>query len=445
MVEDHHRPGEQRDQVRQAAGRRAARRGGARRCAPGRSRSSRPPRPRRRSGSGRRRGHPHAARRRPPPRRRGRRRRGRARRRPAVAQRERVALGAPDHGLRADADHRVAAQPLARARPTRAGSRPAVAQLQAARSPASRSRRCSVCASGTWPWRPAMRAHRVHARGHLQRRAGARRAAPAAGGSSARRRGGQLGRHLLERSRRPPATARRGGRAGRRSRRRPGRARRPLSGHDHLGRLLPHLLAHGVDALGEQPRGVATPRGRRPRRGAAIVRSRSASAANGSGAPRRPGGRGSRSPRRCGRRPRSGRPARRSASPSQSRRHRAHGLGVAAGRALVPQLLAGAAPEPGLAALQGALQRLAVHPGQGQHPPAGGVLDDGRDQAVGAEAHPLDQLGAGARSAAPHQATPFCCGQLGQDAHGRAGAHAGGARRRSSPGVLERADAARPP
>ena len=77
----------------------------------------------------------------------------------------------------------------------------------------------------------------------------------------------------------------------------------------HLGRLLPHLLADGVDALGEQPRGVGRlgvgGLGARARR---CARGRPA-AAKGSGRRRRPGGRGSRSRRRCGTRRRSGRPA----------------------------------------------------------------------------------------------------------------------------------------
>ena len=44
-----------------------------------------------------------------------------------------------------------------------------------------------------------------------------------------------------------------------------------------------------------------------------------------------------------------------------------HLLQVAAGSALVPQLLTGAAPKPGVAGFQGLLQAFPVHVGQHQH------------------------------------------------------------------------------
>ena len=52
-------------------------------------------------------------------------------------------------------------------------------------------------------------------------------------------------------------------------------------------------------------------------------------------------------------------------------------LGVAAGRALDPQLFAAAAEEGGLAGGERLLERLAVHPGEHEHLAARCVLHDG--------------------------------------------------------------------
>ena len=62
-----------------------------------------------------------------------------------------------------------------------------------------------------------------------------------------------------------------------------------------------------------------------------------------------------------------------------------HGLRVAAGLALHPELLARAAPEMGLAGGEGGLERGAVHPRHHQHAPGGLLLDDRGDEAVGVE------------------------------------------------------------
>src|ERR1035437_1848788 len=66
--------------------------------------------------------------------------------------------------------------------------------------------------------------------------------------------------------------------------------------------------------------------------------------------------------------------------------HLEHRHDVAAGRPLLPQLGAAAAPEPGAARAQGALPGLAVHEGDHQHLAAGALLDHRGQQAVGAEA-----------------------------------------------------------
>ncbi len=59
--------------------------------------------------------------------------------------------------------------------------------------------------------------------------------------------------------------------------------------------------------------------------------------------------------------------------------------GVAAGGALLPQLLPAATPEGGATAAQRRLPRLAVHVGQGEHRVGVGVLGDRRDQALRVE------------------------------------------------------------
>ena len=55
-------------------------------------------------------------------------------------------------------------------------------------------------------------------------------------------------------------------------------------------------------------------------------------------------------------------------------------LGVAAGGSLVPQFLAAAAPEPGLAPFQRQAQAFLVDPGHHQNLAAGSVLDNGRNK-----------------------------------------------------------------
>src|SRR5215213_5284266 len=65
----------------------------------------------------------------------------------------------------------------------------------------------------------------------------------------------------------------------------------------------------------------------------------------------------------------------------------AHPLAVAAGVALGPDLLAGAAPEDGAALGQGPAQRVLVHPRQHQHRARARLLDDGRDEAPLVVAH----------------------------------------------------------
>ena len=142
---------------------------------------------------------------------------------------------------------------------------------------------------------------------------------------------------------------------------------RALRGQDHLGRLLPHLLADGVDALGEQPGRVGrlgVGRLGAPRDGALQIGQGGEGLGRGAA---RPGARGSRSPPRCGRRRRPGRPARPGRVAVAVEQHGPHRLGVAARGALAPQLLAGAAPEPRLPALEGALAatRGSSRPGSG--------------------------------------------------------------------------------
>jgi len=62
-----------------------------------------------------------------------------------------------------------------------------------------------------------------------------------------------------------------------------------------------------------------------------------------------------------------------------------HGLGMSAGLAFHPELLARTAPEMSLAGLQGFLQRGLVHPSHHQDAPGVLLLDDRRNQAVGIE------------------------------------------------------------
>lgn len=58
-------------------------------------------------------------------------------------------------------------------------------------------------------------------------------------------------------------------------------------------------------------------------------------------------------------------------------------LGVAAGFAFEPVLLAGTAPVVHEAGLEGGLERGWVHPGHHEDPLGGCVLDNGGDEAVG--------------------------------------------------------------
>jgi len=60
-------------------------------------------------------------------------------------------------------------------------------------------------------------------------------------------------------------------------------------------------------------------------------------------------------------------------------------LHVAAGAALVPELLPPAAPEVRLAGLEGRRQRLTVDVGEDEDLAAGGILNDARREAVGTE------------------------------------------------------------
>ena len=71
-----------------------------------------------------------------------------------------------------------------------------------------------------------------------------------------------------------------------------------------------------------------------------------------------------------------GRTRRRIASPSQSSRSSSTASVFAGRLALAPELLPRAAPEPRLAGLARAAQRLLVHPGEHQHAAARRVLDD---------------------------------------------------------------------
>ena len=103
---------------------------------------------------------------------------------------------------------------------------------------------------------------------------------------------------------------------------------------DLLGLLL-HLLADQRGVV-EQRRPCRSPRAARRRGRRACARGRAAPRAARAARARRGG---SRSARRCGTPGRPARRARAAASPSQSKRMRAHRLGVARRRALVPQLL----------------------------------------------------------------------------------------------------------
>ncbi len=103
---------------------------------------------------------------------------------------------------------------------------------------------------------------------------------------------------------------------------------------------------------------------------------------------------------------------------------RAHRLRVAARGALAPQLLAGAAPEPGLAALERPLQRLPVHPGLRQHPARG--RRPGPRRAPGrrrrsAPAPPARRRALRSRRRLPRrpQTSPFSACELGHDQHRR--------------------------
>ena len=151
-------------------------------------------------------------------------------------------------------------------------------------------------------------------------------------------------------------------------------------GERRLDALLPHLLRRRGDALVEERRRrrslPAASRRARRRRATATARSTTR--------------------HRCGRPGRRGRRAagsRRRRSRPGSRRRPA----CSRGRALVPVLLPRAAPEPGLAALAGAPERLLVHPGE--HRGRGRSPRPGRSRAVsspGSQPHVpsrLPQLG----------------------------------------------------
>src|SRR5690554_3215625 len=62
---------------------------------------------------------------------------------------------------------------------------------------------------------------------------------------------------------------------------------------------------------------------------------------------------------------------------------------------LAPQLAPGAGPVDGAAFRCGELQRFAVHPGDHEYAAAGGVLGDGRDQAVGVPFDAVQPVGIG--------------------------------------------------
>ena len=100
---------------------------------------------------------------------------------------------------------------------------------------------------------------------------------------------------------------------------------------------------------------------------------------------------------------------------------RPHGLSVAAGGALAPQLLAGAAPEPTLPALEGALERLAAHPGLGEHPP----LPASWTIAGTSPSAPKRTLPTRSEAGAAGSDIAVDDRQLGHDAHGRGRPHAG--------------------
>ena len=189
---------------------------------------------------------------------------------------------------------------------------------------------------------------------------------PPAGHAGARaRRARRAGR-----ARRAPA-ARARGRAGRRPRR-PAR-RSPVLGQQHLGRLLAHL-ARGVLARAvEQARDVG-----RARVGLAARRRSCARARPGSCAARP-----STSPLPVWQAGPLGTTCSSSASPSQSALALDDRERVAAGRALLPQLAARAAPEPGAGRVASVRStRLAVGPGEHQHVAGRGVLADAGDEAV---------------------------------------------------------------
>ncbi len=324
--------------------------------------------------------------------------------RPVGGGQHQLAARAPDDGLRAHADHRVAPQAPVLDRLQQEG-RTAVAQLEEGADrrlavgdvavheaapdrggPPSRAPRPGTGATSS---AAAAAAGRLQAQpGH----AGLRREASSAATSS----------RLDARS---PARARRGGTAGRRSRRPPGRARGPWRRSRPRSPppppscrrcRCPWPAAGPCTTLSGSAASARSP----------TVRTRSESAAKGSRRRRRQG------VVEAGRRAGVTRDTglvhlhqNRIAVAIQG--HRPHRLGVAAGRALVPQLAARAAPEPGLPALEGALQRVAVHVRQGQHAAAAGVLHHGRDQPLVVEAGPLHQRGGRLLTGPRHQAVPL--------------------------------------
>src|SRR3989304_5959481 len=69
------------------------------------------------------------------------------------------------------------------------------------------------------------------------------------------------------------------------------------------------------------------------------------------------------------------------------RKDLAHVDEVAGGGTFVPQLTATPTPKPGLSRLEGPQQRLLVHIGEHHYLARASVLDDGRNQAIGAVFH----------------------------------------------------------
>ena len=102
-----------------------------------------------------------------------------------------------------------------------------------------------------------------------------------------------------------------------------------------------------------------------------------------------------------------GRTRRRTASPSQSSRSSSTGEGAPRGLALVPQLPPRAAPELGLAPSSRVRQRLLVHPGEHEHAPGLGVLDDRRAE-----------VRAASRSGTPGRGAPRAARRGAPDARG---------------------------